>query len=87
MNISYLPSESKTVQGKENEVFRKYGKDYYIRDLGKGNGNYLLTKQSDVLIDGKSYRDFVLDHYGRDKLTRKLAEKFINDLEQGKVKI
>ncbi len=70
MEIYYVPSDSKTVQGKYNEICKKYGKEWKIREEGKGNGNWLLTKKSDVLVNGKSYRDFVLDHYGKSKLTK-----------------
>ena len=58
-----------------------------IQEQGGGNGNWLLTKKSDVLVDGKSYRSFVLEHYGRSKLTEKLADKFREDLASGAIKL
>ena len=58
MNINFVESQSITVQGKANEIYKKYGKEWSIREQGGGNGNWLLTKKSDVLVDGKSYRDF-----------------------------
>ena len=56
------------------------GKDWNIREQGGGNGNWLLTRKSDVLVDGKSYRTFVLEHYGKSKLTAKLVDKFREDV-------
>lgn len=91
MNVIYVPSESMEVQGTYESVHKKYGKDWYINEQGGGNGNWLLLKKgkskSDVLVDGKSYRNFVLEHYKKDKLTEKLADKFRADLESGKVKL
>lgn len=87
MQIKYIESDSRTVQGKRNEVYRKYGNEWNIRQQGGGNGNWLLTKKSDILVDGKSYRSFVLDHYGRSKLTENLANKFIDDLKSGVIQL
>lgn len=85
--IKYIPSDSKTVQGKRNDVYRKYGKYWRIQNLGGGNGNWLLTKPSDVLVDGESYRDFVLEHYKRQYLTENLAELFREEVESGKLEL
>lgn len=63
MQIVYIPSESMSVQGKKDEIYKRYGKDWNIREQGGGNGNWLLTRKSDVLVDGKSYRTFVLESY------------------------
>lgn len=85
MQIRYVASESKPVQGKRAEVYRIYGKDWNIREQGGGNGNWLLTKKSDVLVDGESYRSFVLEYYGKSRLTQKLVDQFIEDVKNGKV--
>lgn len=85
MQIKYVKSESMPIQGKRNEIYEKYGEEWNIREQGGGNGNWLLTKNSDVLVDGKSYRSFVLDYYGKSKLTQNLVNKFIEDVENGKV--
>lgn len=87
MIIKYVESESIPVQGKRDAIFKRYGKEWTIKSLGNGNGNWLLTKKSDVLVNGRSYRDFVLAHYGKSKLTKKLAGKFREDVENGKIKI
>lgn len=86
-NIKYVKSDSKTVQGKWDTIVKQYGKEWFIKPLGGGNGNWLLTKKSDVQIDGKSYRNFILDHYGKCKLTKNLAAKFIDEVKNGKIKI
>lgn len=78
---------SMKVQGKWADIVKRYGKDWSIKQLGGGNGNWLLTKKSDVLVDGKSYRDFILDYYGKSKLTKKLYDKFCDDAESGKIKL
>ena len=80
MQIRYVESESMSVQGKRDEVYRRYGKEWNIREQGGGNGNWLLTKKSDVLVDGRSYRSFVLEHYGESRLTQKLVDRFIEDV-------
>ncbi len=87
MEILYIPSQKMEVQGKESEIRKKYGKEWKISELGGGNGNWLLTKKSDVLVDGVSYRDFVLEHYNRDKLTEALAERFRKDVEAGNIEL
>ena len=85
MQIVYIPSESMSVQGKKDEIYKRYGKDWNIREQGGGNGNWLLTRKSDVLVDGKSYRTFVLEHYGKSKLTAKLVDKFREDVANGAI--
>ena len=85
MQIRYVESESMSVQGKRDEVYRRYGKEWNIREQGGGNVNWLLTKKSDVLVDGRSYRSFVLEHYGESRLTQKLVDRFIEDVKNGKV--
>lgn len=85
MQISYVASDSMAVQGKRDEIYRRYSKEWNISEQGSGNGNWLLTKKSDVLVDGKSYRSFVLAHYGKSKLTQKLVDKFTADVNSGKI--
>ncbi|MEJ3995603.1 hypothetical protein, partial [Clostridioides difficile] len=83
----FIPSASRTVQGKREDVFKKYGNEWRIQEQGGGNGNWLLTKKSDILVDGKSYRSFVLEHYDRMKLTEKLASQFREDLINGVIQL
>lgn len=87
MQIRFIPSESMSVQGKQAEIYQRYGREWSIREQGKGNGNWLLTKKSDILVDGTSYRSFVLEHYGKSKLTENLANKFREDLISGKIQL
>ena len=86
-HVTYVPSRSMVVQGKYDEVMHKYGKEWKVSPEGRGNGNWLLTKRADVLVDGKSYRSFVLDFYGRSKLTEKLVDRFREELNNGKVEL
>ena len=87
MEIVYIESQSMSVQGKKDEIFKRYGREWRISEQGGGNGNWLLTKKSDVLVNGKSYRSFVLDHYGKSRLTQKLVDRFRDDVEKGMVKL
>lgn len=87
MQIRFIPSESMAVQGKRHEVYKKYGNEWSIREQGGGNGNWLLTKKSDILVEGKSYRSFVLEYYGRSKLTENLANKFRDELMNGVIQL
>ena len=34
MQIVYIPSESMSVQGKKDEIYKRYGKDWNIREQG-----------------------------------------------------
>ncbi len=87
MKMEYIPSKSKTVQGKWSVVSKQYGSEWNIHEHGGGHGNWLLTKKSDVIIDGKSYREFILNHYGEVKLTKQLVEKFFEELANGELKL
>lgn len=87
MQIEYVKSEKMTVQGKSHEIHKRYGGEWNIKELGRGNGNWLLTQKSDVLVNGESYRSFVLEYYGESILTKGLANKFREDIESGKVKL
>lgn len=80
--IIYIASESRVRQGKKEDLIKKYP-GWNIRELGGGNGNWLLTKNSDVLVDGVSYRKFVLEHYKKKKLTENLVNTFRNDVNTG----
>lgn len=84
-NIKYEPSRSIHIQGKFEEIYKKYGENYSIREQGGGYGNWIVTKKSDVLIDEISYRDFVLEYYGKSRLTENLYYRFKDDLENGKI--
>lgn len=87
MDIIFIPSQSMAVQGKKDAVYKTYGKNWFIRPLGGGNGNWLLTRSSDVLVNGVSYRAFILNLYNKSRLTESLFERFRNDLSTGEVTI
>ncbi|MBR6984243.1 MAG: hypothetical protein IKH75_12090 [Ruminococcus sp.] len=83
MEIIFVPSQSMTVQGKRDTVYKMYGKNWFIRPLGGGNGNWLVTRPSDVLVNGVSYRAFILEFYEKTRLTELLFERFRNDVDNG----
>lgn len=82
-----LESESLTVQGKFTDISKRYGKRWSIKPLGNGNGNWLLTRKAELLVNGSSYRGFILNLYGKSKLTERLADRFIDDVESGDIDI
>ena len=87
MEIVYIESESMSVKGNSSDVFKRYGKTWKIKPYGKGNGNWILTRKSDVLVNGVSYREKILSFYGKSRLTKNLAERFRKDVENGKFSI
>lgn len=54
MDIRYVYSDSMSVQGKSNEIYKRYGKEWNIREQGNGNGNWLLTKKATYLLMEKA---------------------------------
>ena len=87
MDVCYVPAERREVQGKEYEIYKKYDKEWNIKPQGKGNGNWLLTKPSNVIVNGRKCRRFVLNHYNRQKLTQNIVIKFIEDIENGNINV
>lgn len=87
MGIVFIESESMTVRGKSSDIYKRYGKSWTINMLGNGNGNWLLTRKSDVLVDGISYREKILNLYGKSRLTKNLFDRFCEDVKDGLVKI
>lgn len=85
--IEYVAYQCTTRQGKANEIYDRYQKVWDIKPWGKGNGNWLLTKPSDVLLNGKSCRSFVLNHYEREKLTEQLVNRFREDITNGAISL
>jgi len=79
----YIESQSMKVQGKWIDIKKRYGKEWNIKDLGFGN--WLLTKKSDVLVNGLSHREKILELYHKTSLTRSLFERYCRDIESGKV--
>lgn len=88
MTMTYISSEKITFQGSREAALaacHKYGKEYMLSELGNGGGNWTIYRLSDVLVNGISCRDFVLEHYKRLKLTEKLADLFFEELKTGKI--
>ena len=81
----YIESQSMKVQGKWEDIKKRYGDDWKKDALGNGNGNWLLTKKSDALINGVSHRKKILERYHKTCLTRSLFERYCHDIETGKV--
>ena len=79
----YIESQSMKVQGKWKDIEKRYGDDWKIKEFNNGYG--LLIKKSDVLINGISHRNKVLELYHKTSLTRSLFERYCHDIETGKV--
>ena len=86
-DVQYIPSETMRGQGTRNKVYGQYGKSWNIREHGNGNGNWLFTKKSDILVNGVSCRNSVLNHYGKNRLTKGLADKLSKEIENGKLDV
>ena len=54
MQIVYIPSESMSVQGKKDEIYKRYGKDWNIREQGKSKLTAkLVDKFREDVANGK----------------------------------
>lgn len=88
MSMKYIRSENFTVQAPKDEVYTKYvGNGYTVKPEGKGNGNWIVSKKGDVLVDGISQREFILEYYNRKRFTESLAMKFMQDVEDGNIEL
>ena len=45
MQIVYIPSESMSVQGKKDEIYKRYGKDWNINNL-HNSSSFILCKKT-----------------------------------------
>lgn len=82
--IQYIKAEHLNVQGKKEDIYRVYGDTYEIAPLG-GSKNWILKKSSDVLINGVSCRQKVLEYYNRSCLSRTLIERLMSDFASGAI--
>ena len=85
MSVTLIEGQKMKVQGKKQEVFKRY-KGWRIMSLGNGNGNWLVTKKCEVMVDGRERSDEVRKLYNREKITSNLIENLKEDMESGKVK-
>lgn len=91
--IDYENSDSIELQGTEEDV-QKYFKKGYTVHIHR-NGYWVLVKPSKVnvtLSNGKytgvfDMREDVLDLYTRQRVNRKLVQRFKEDINTGKIKI
>ena len=79
----YIESQSMKVQGKWEDIKKRYGDDWEIKEFNNGYG--LLIKKSDAMINGVSHRKKILELYHKTSLTRSLFERYCHDIETGKV--
>ena len=81
----YIESQSMKVQGKWEDIKKRYGDDWEIKEFNNGYG--LLIKKSDAMINGVSHRKKILELYHKTSLTRSLFERYCHDIETGKVAV
>lgn len=94
ISVYFEESDSREYQGNEQKI-EKYRKRGY-RVTFSNNGFWVLTKKArvtvDVVCDDGSKHTFnmrsgILDHYNRQRLTRKLTDKFKSDFDKGLIQI
>lgn len=89
VGVRYTRSESITFQGKQNWIAYKK-KGYQIKDWGGGSGNWITYKKTkiELEIDDSNWVDvtsLVRDYYQRQKITKSLIDKFVQDLASNNV--
>ena len=73
MDIKYIEFKQAIVKGTESEISEQYGEGWIVLRLGKSS-NWLVTRPSDILVDGESYRDFALRFYDATELSPKILK-------------
>ncbi|MBC9703032.1 MAG: hypothetical protein H9W83_11075 [Leuconostoc sp.] len=89
VGVRYTRSESITFQGKQNWIAYKK-KGYQIKDWGGGSGDWIAYKKTkiELEVDDGNWVDvtsLVRDYYQRQKITKSLIDKFVQDLASNNV--
>ena len=84
MNITYAEKKLNIAQGTKEEAIRKHP-DWILQTWDFGNGEWVMVQPADILIDGVSHRDFVLELYKQKEIDKDLFEIFKKDVFSGKV--
>lgn len=92
LNVSYEQSETIKHQGNRESIQPYLNQGYKIR--GDRNGNWILAKPAKVMVTiGKeSYKktfdmkEAILNYYSRERISKKLIDKFIEDAKNEKIK-
>lgn len=91
----YIQSESITFQGDWRKAQKYKDKGYNVRELGKGQGNWIATRLAQALFslehgDKREEVDLtyeIKDFYGKTNMTESLSEKFENQVNEGQIGI
>lgn len=91
--INSVSSDSVEIQGKRDKIQKYLDKGYYVKE--SRNGYWVLVKPAQLnvtLSDGDTTETFnmkqdVCDHYGRQRISDSLVEKFRKDVNAGKISI
>lgn len=92
-SINYEKSDNIEFQGTEKEAQNYIKKGYNIRL--RRNGYFVVGKPCKInvtLAMGNALQQFnmrsdILDHYGKEKMTKALFEKFKKDIEKGNINL
>ncbi|MDF2880267.1 MAG: hypothetical protein K0R54_824 [Clostridiaceae bacterium] len=91
----YIPSESITFQGDWKKTQKYKDKGYKVKELGKGNGNWIATKPAQALFtlncENENHKVNltyeIKDYYDKKKMTETLFDKFVNEINKEKMTI
>lgn len=93
LNYYFEPSETVEKQGNRSSIDPYLKRGYYIN---KGrNGYWVLVKPARVLVtigDSKvsktfNMKDDIRTYYGKSRISTKMVERFVEDVEKNKIKI
>lgn len=73
------------VHGDFRDIYKRLSCEWAIIPLGDDKWN--LYRPKDIVVNGESYRSYVLNLYKQKELTDSLIDRFCKDIESGKVKI
>lgn len=91
--ISYVSSDNVELQGKRDKIQKYLDKGYYVKEHRNGYWVLVKTAQLNVtLSNGDQVETFnmkqdVCDHYGKQRISDSLIEKFRKDVNSGKISI
>lgn len=91
--INYEGSDSIELQGKRDKIQKYLDNGYYVKE--SRNGYWVLVKTARVnvtLSDGEVVQTYnmksdVCDHYGKQRVSSSLVERFKKDVNSGNITI
>ncbi|MBJ6746477.1 hypothetical protein JEQ21_08450 [Streptococcus sp. 121] len=96
IGVRHIPREQFEAQGTLANVLRRYKKDgFSVTKHGKGNGNWLIYKKTQLLLDVEEDGEIisiditqeVRNIYDRQSITKRLIQQLQEDIESGKLSL